>query len=694
MSFKKLSAASLILFIGAGFVLFSSGTSVLAVSEASIFVGPASGTFTVGSTFTVSVYVNTGGQAINAIETNLSFPPDKLQVVSPTAGKSLIQIWVNQPTYSNVDGDLKFQGTVPSPGINTESGLISTVTFRVKSIGTATLKVLDTSRVLLNDGRGTDVLGQRTSGIYTLALPPPGGPIITSPTHPDQQKWYVEKNATFSWDSPPGAQGFSYVLNDVPVDTPDDIGEGMRNSVTYKNLADGTYYFHIKALRDGTWGGVSHYAINVDNTPPATFSIDVSPGEKTSNHFPIIAFDTTDVVSGVDHYELKIIPLDKSSAGATNGGSETPFFVEATSPYSRQLNLGRYDVVVRAYDHALNFTQSSIRVTITTAIFEIVQGKGLNIKGSFVLSWIYIWIFGFIVLVGLGYLGRKVWFWHRQVEKHLEEGALRHPTVAPKIQELKEKQKEYGSDGHKSFLVILALIISGLAFLGLGGQARAAQDARLPIEPPIVTLFPASVSNDEILYIGGRSGAPGAEVIIYIQNEQGGETLSHTAKTDKNGEWFYSLPEFLDPGKYVVWTQLKFGEELSPPSSKLDLEVARTAVQFGEKRISYENLYLVFLLILIVALLAALVFVLYHSYHHRIKKMKLMKEIKEAEESIRRGFLLLRKDIESELALVRRAKMTKELAVEEKMREEKLLKDLEWVNDYIGKEVWEVEREV
>ena len=664
---RRLSAASLVLICGASFALFFSGTPVLAVSSASIFVGPVSGTFTVGSTFTVSVYVNTGGQPINAIEANLSFPTDKLQVVSPTAGKSLIQIWVNQPTYSNESGNLKFRGTIPSPGINTESGLISTVTFRVKSTGMAILKVLDTSRVLLNDGRGTDVLGQRTSGIYTLALPPPGGPIVTSPTHPDQQKWYVEKNATFSWDSPPGAQGFSYVLNDVPVDTSDDISEGMRNGVTYKNLADGTYYFHIKALRDGVWGGVSHYAINVDNTPPASFSINISPSEKTSNHFPIISFDTTDAVSGIDHFELKIIPLDKPSVGTINSGNETPFFVEATSPYSRQLDLGRYDVVVRAYDHALNFTQSSVRLTITTAIFEIVEGKGLNIKGIFVLPWIYIWIFGVIALISLGYLGRLVWFWHRQVEKHLEEGALSHPTVAPKIQELKEKQKEYSSSDGKGLILILAIVVSGLALIGLSLQAQAAQDLRLPIDPPMVTLFPNLISNDEILYIGGRSGAPGAQVIVYIQNEQGGAALSHTIKTDKNGEWFYSLPEFLDPGKYVVWTQLKFGEELSPPSSKLDLEVGRTAAQFGGKRISYENLYLVFLLILIAALLAGLVFVFYHSYHHRIKKAKLMREIKEAEESIRRGFLLLRKDIEGELALVRRAKMTKELAVEEKM---------------------------
>src|SRR3989344_3937764 len=168
--------------------------------SASLFVAPPAGIFTVDSTSTVSIYVNTGDNFINAVEANLSFPPDKLQVVSPTAGKSLLQVWVNQPTYSNTAGTLKFQGAVPNPGISTESGLISTVTFRVKSVGNAVLKISDTSQVLLNDGKGTNILGQTTNGVYALTLPPPAGPVVTSPTNPDQEKWYSAENVSFRWE--------------------------------------------------------------------------------------------------------------------------------------------------------------------------------------------------------------------------------------------------------------------------------------------------------------------------------------------------------------------------------------------------------------------------------------------------------------------------------------------------------------
>ncbi len=685
----------LVLWLGVGFVLvefFGFIPSSKAFGAGSLYLGPSSGTFTVGSTFTVSIYINTGGNDINAIEANLSFPPDKLQVVSPTTGKSLIQIWVSQPAYSNELGTLKFQGTVPTPGINTESGLISTVTFRVKSTGQAIVKVLDTSRILLNDGKGTDVLGQTTSGIYNLILPPPAGPIVTSPTHPDQEKWYLGETASFRWELAPRIQGFSYVLNDNPVDVPDDISEGLKNAVTYKNLSDGVHYFHIKTLREGTWGGVSHYALQLDNTLPAEFEIDISPGARTSSHFPIIAFDTTDQTSGIDHYEVKVIPLDR-----TSGGSDlsTPFLVEATSPYSRELELGKYDVIVRAYDRAGNFYQATKKLNVTRAIFEVVQGEGLNFRGSFILPWFLIWILVLVLLVILFWLAKKIWKWHREVEKHLEIGAVNHPVIAQKAEELKNKFVEYGRKfgaGHELF-GFLIFIISGLIF---GANLALAQMAprELALEPPLVTLFPQTVSNDEILYIGGRAGAPRAEVIIYLQEEIEGGAVSQSIKTNQDGEWFYSFPKFLDPGSYLVWTQLKLGEEISPPSSKLELVVAKTAIQFGENRYSYEQIYLVVVFVFLILIVLLLIFLGYHFYHLRKKRTKLSKEIGEVEESIKRGFAILRRDIEAELEIVRKTKLTKELMVEEKMREEKLLKDLDWVNNYIGKEVWEASKEV
>ncbi len=668
-----------------------------AQGAASLFVGPSGGTFTVGSTFTISIYVNTGGNFINAIEANLSFPPDKLQVVSPTAGKSIIQMWVVQPTFSNSEGSLRFQGAIPTPGINTEAGLISTVTFRVKSTGTAVLKFLDSSRVLLNDGRGTDVLRQRTDGLYVLTLPPPAGPIITSPTNPDQEKWYAAKNVVFRWEAAPDNQGFSYILNNLASDEPDDISEGLKTSVAYKELADDTYYFHIKSLRAGIWGGVTTYAVNIDNSPPAVFDINISPSTYTSNRRPIIDFGTTDAASGIDHYELKFISLDAQPQknGSNSPGDSTPFFIEATSPYSQHLEIGRYDIVVRAYDRAGNFYQAAKRLTIVNPVFEIIRGQGLRLGGTYTVRWLYVGIIAGLFLLLFGYVSRTVWRWHRQLEEQLSAGAHKHPLVAEKLEALQQKQKEYGAGRGAILPMIWFMIVAlGLSFIfgAASGQAEENTAGRMAVEPPIVTLFPKSISNDEILYIGGRAGAPDAKVLIYIQNTETGGTLSYSVPTDKTGAWFYSLPQFLTVGKYTIWTQFKVGEELSPPSSRMDLAVAPTAIQLGERRLSYEDLYLIFTIIFAAAFAGLAIFILYHFYHVRKKNRRLASEIREVEESVRRGFAVLRRDIEAELAVVRKAKLGKSLSMEEKQREEQLLRDLEWVRGNIGKEIWDVEK--
>ncbi|MDO8537175.1 MAG: cohesin domain-containing protein, partial [bacterium] len=595
MRISKLDKRGLFLTLGllaiAG-LLFAAAPS-RAEAAASLYVNPPSGSFTIGSTFTVSIYVNTGGQAINAVEANLLFPPDKLQVVSPTTGRSLIQVWVSQPTYSNEVGTLKFQGTIPTPGINTDSGLISTVTFRVKSLGTASLKFLDTSRVLLNDGRGTDVLGQTTDGIYYLTLQPPQGPIVTSRTHPDQEKWYKEKTVVFEWTAPLDIQGYSYVLDEDPAGTPDDISEGVKTRVVYTDLADSVYYFHIKSLRQGDWGGVTDYVVRIDTTPPAAFKINISPDSSTSNPRPIIDFVTTDAVSGLDHYDIKIIPFDEPAAIIE--GASPAFFVEAISPYSRPLDLGRYNVIVRAHDAAGNYYQAEQRLTILKRFLEFIEEKGLRIAGIYTIGWPYVIILGLLLLVFLAYFARNIWRWHREVERHLEREVHEHPAVAGKWVALKEKLKEYGGGKHLLILLIALAITFGL----FAANRTYAQNsfANVTLEPPIVTLFPKSISNDEILYIGGRAGAPGANVLIYLQNVETGSTINAAAATDKDGAWFYSFPQFLTAGNYLSWTQLKKEGAVSPPSSQLNLRVAKTAIQFGGIRFSYQDFYLTLLII-------------------------------------------------------------------------------------------------
>ncbi len=670
---SKIIAWFIFLAIVSAFFTVTTTDLAEAQTGASLFLSPASGTFTVGSTFTVSVILNTNNQFINAVQADLSFPPDKLQVVSPSLGTSVISVWTDQPQFDNQKGILSFQGGVPDPGIKISRGVISTLTFRVKSVGRAVIKFLDTSKVLLNDGLATDVLTNTSSGIYDLVLPPPAGPLIVSETHPDQSVWYKNSTASLRWITNFPVEGYSYVLNSEPIDVPDNISEGAKTQVVYKDVPDGIHFFHVKALRSGVWGESSHFAIKIDASPPAEFSIDISPSRRTSNRRPLINFFTTDALSGIDHYELKIVPRNLKESPAETAIAQ-PFFIEASSPYSTELSLGRYDAIVRVYDQAGNFREVSQKLSIVTPIFKILITDILP-------PWVSVLI-GLIILAAVLYATYFVWQWHRRVHlKHLV-GALKDPDLAAKLRQLQEKQSQY-----LKHLVILLMLS-----LGFFGAVKDGNAQMTVLSPPIVTTISKDVSNEEIFYVGGKAVVPGSSVIIYIQSLHDGETFSETVISDKKGDWFYTYPKFLSAGRYLVWAQIKLGQELSAPSPQFEINVAQTALQLGVSRLSFETLYLIFIILLLVGLTSAISFMIYHGYHGRRKHKSLLKEIREAEEAIKRGFMVLRRDIQAELAVINKHKLNNQISPEDLEKENRLLQDLEWVNKMLEKEIKDAER--
>ena len=368
---------------------------------ASLYLSPNSGTFYVGSTFDVSIFVNTGGEDINAVQADLKFDSKKLQIASPTAGKSFISVWISQPTYSNIQGTAFFQGGMPSPGINTSAGLVSTITFRVIAPGETTIYFLDSSRVLLDDGKGTDILTSMGRGVYILSIPPPEGPKVFSSTHPDQNKWYKNPNPTFSWEK--GVTDFSYSLDFDSQGVPDNTPEGDFTSISFTDLKDGIWYFHIKAKKAGIWGGTSHYLIQLDSTPPASFTPGVEPSTKTSVSQPIVSSITTDALSGFDHFEVKVIDISPDREE-----KEVAFFVEAVSPYKLPaLEPGQYMIVIKAFDKAGNWRNESIKIEIVPKGISLT-GKGIWFWGIFIPWWLIIII---LILISLLIMGLLILWW-------------------------------------------------------------------------------------------------------------------------------------------------------------------------------------------------------------------------------------------------------------------------------------------
>ncbi len=134
-----------------------------------LFISPASGEYRVGQTFSVRIIVSSQAQAINAVSAVLLYPTDKLQVTSISKIGSILNLWVEEPSFSNTQGTVSLEGVVPNPGFTGSAGPVITINFRVLDIGTAPLRFFYAS-LLANDGYGTNIL--RTRGTASLTLLP------------------------------------------------------------------------------------------------------------------------------------------------------------------------------------------------------------------------------------------------------------------------------------------------------------------------------------------------------------------------------------------------------------------------------------------------------------------------------------------------------------------------------------------
>ncbi|MFH1820406.1 MAG: cohesin domain-containing protein [Candidatus Nealsonbacteria bacterium] len=360
---------------------------------ASLSVLPQTGTFTVGSTFDVSVFLNTSQNNINVVKADLKFDPGKLQVIAPTKGISTVGEWIFPPSFSNATGQITFQGGFLEKGINSSQALISVITFRVISSGQTELNFLDSSQVLMADDQGTSILTSVNRGLYSLILPPPQGPNIFSETHPDQNKWYKNANPAFSWIAPAGAEGYSYSLNDDPLGEPDNTIDIQRNSVPFEDVPEGIQYFHLKAKANSSWGGTSHFQIMIDKNSPAEFKPYFQTFSFAASDRWLIYFSTEDLLSGLDYYQVKIVDQSNSENALQSG------WIQTESPYSlNKSRSGSFEITIRAFDRAGNFREGLIKLRVLGSNVLLIN-NGVQLAGLFLSWWLVFISIALILLV-------------------------------------------------------------------------------------------------------------------------------------------------------------------------------------------------------------------------------------------------------------------------------------------------------
>ncbi len=329
-----------------------------------LFFSPRTYSVTTDSEFSASLYLDTLGFSVNTLNIQISFPANLVSVVRPSGGESLISMWVTPPTYSNTRGTMEFSGVILG-GTKTDSGLIEKITFRAKSPGTGTILIRKTSRVLVNDGFGSETEVETIPLKIIIEPKAPEGFVVISNTHSYQGEWSNNKDPIFSWEKQREGESYSHLLDDKPFTVPDQEIEGTETQANYENIKDGIWYFHLRSKIGNLWSVPTHYAIRVDTTPPAKFNPTFDLLQSANNAPAIVSFFSTDALSGISHYEVGV--LDAVSQPDT-----LPAFIQSESPfYLPKQNSGTLLVTVRAIDHAGNVRDESITVRVLPSFLSV-----------------------------------------------------------------------------------------------------------------------------------------------------------------------------------------------------------------------------------------------------------------------------------------------------------------------------------
>jgi len=357
--------------------------------SATVGFSPSSKNVAVGESFNLSVYVNPNGESVDTVRAVISYPPDLLEATNFTLGAS----WPNSSPGNSIDnssGIVNQGGFTLSGGVES-SAAFGTITFRAKSAGTAAVSLAGGTKLISGGseamgsmGSATIIIGSTKTEIIENEAEEEGAVEeksektntarleLTSSSHPDEEIWYADEEISFEWNAISNAENYYFKfdqdpqtnpVDDDPDRDPDEWISKNEVSKKFEQIRDGVWYFHLVAnLGNGRYSNVEHYKVRVDATGPNVIAPYIEEYEFVEGSDIKLFFGTTDNASGIDHYEAAINGKD---------------FIQADSPMDlKNFAPGKYEVLVRAYDQAGNFSEGELR-------FEVLKWDGTRVFGKY-----------------------------------------------------------------------------------------------------------------------------------------------------------------------------------------------------------------------------------------------------------------------------------------------------------------------
>ena len=155
------------------FAIFAMFFVAVPVFAADLFFEPQKQSVAQGQEFLVSVFLDTKGESINALEGAVRFPSESLELKEIRDGNSIITFWIERAKATG-PGAIAFSGITPGGFQGGKEFLFSLVLRAKAKKGSGSIELRDI-KVLLNDGNGTQATVATAPFRFSVSNPPAGG---------------------------------------------------------------------------------------------------------------------------------------------------------------------------------------------------------------------------------------------------------------------------------------------------------------------------------------------------------------------------------------------------------------------------------------------------------------------------------------------------------------------------------------
>ncbi len=409
----------------------------IASFAATFSITPQSATKSVGDTFSVSVSASSASQAVNAVSGTLDYSSGTLELVSISKGGSIVNLWVQEPSYSNSAGTASFEGVILNPGFTGGSGRVLTYTFRAKAQGTGTVRLLNGS-MLANDGSATELFTGANTASYTIT--------------PKQATTEPEKKPT----PPTSEDGVRPALQITALERANLGDTAMRFAISVKNTETTYTTFSVRLDQEKAieWTDDGDGIYTIPNLTPGPHILLVKALDTTENITGFLEFTVETLASPTLNYHSEAVSIDQPVVyyGKTEAGAEVTIafnkhgkekYVEIVRANADGMFLlisegkipfGRYDVSITARS-----TKGGVSAPVPNISLRMRSPAGLTVGTLMIdFSWLVV-LFGIMIIVVLSrkHLYKKLYHELKNkpeviVEKPIRKRAPAKPRI-PKI---------------------------------------------------------------------------------------------------------------------------------------------------------------------------------------------------------------------------------------------------------------------